>query len=378
MSISSKQVIFYLVLANLVFVCLYSPFISEINALHVISALLTVTVLVVSLAVSFYRASLTHNEVVFIALVFFLLVLISLGSLQKVTANELVRAYLPFIYFPVFVLLCLRLDERKVQNVLKLLLLVGVGASMLVVPFFIELFLLNTLNYSRLTAYSGLIHTPILIITIPLIYMFLKKSKYLVLTLVLIALLATQSKGQILFGGLALVICELREGFFRIKTILKLGVLLILIAAVFIVFEETLARRFSDALGGTSMHRLEEAKIAYQYFINDPFFGHGPKTTFLMEDSAVSVGEQRYIHNVVMYVLATGGVLGLLIYLYPFFMVWGTGKLGMDMRYLAVGVSCAFLYLLVSATFKSIQTNLFLGVMIGSFIRITSLRSKEC
>lgn len=366
------------IVINLIFVCLYSPFIIEINVLHVLSAVFTVTISFIAILVVLYRGYINKYELLLFVIVLTTLVQAILYFFKGVSANELVRSYLPFLYLPVFSLLGIRLSSNNTDLILKCIMVIGIIVSLLVIPFFVELFILNSLTFNRYTAYLDLTHTPIMIMTVPLLYLFSIKYRYLLLLIVFIAVFATQSKGQILFAVGALLFCELVGRKVNSKMIIKIIMLIMILAAPLIIFKDTITKRFIDITGSTSSHRVEEIIVATGYIVSNPLLGGGPGITFRISDSDVASEdseEQRYIHNIILYLLATGGVFGAFIYLLPYFPLLKNFRSSNKAKYITISVLFAFLYLLVSATFKSIQTNMFMGILIGACLQLKAKKT---
>lgn len=367
----------YFVAANLLLASVYSPFIQEVTPVHVLSAVLTVFVVVLSFSNLILLRRVKYIEALFLLIAASYFVIGLMYYLNGVNSADLLRSYLPFIYLPAYAFLCFRLNAPNIIFLLKCIFFIGYAICLLVIPFFIELLVLKSLNFNRFTAYSDMSHTPIMIITIPLIYMLVPKYKYVFLAVVVVALLATQSKGMILFGGAAIFLSEMSGNRVGLNGVIRIGLLIVVLSIPFFVFKDTLVDRFANITGNTSMHRVEEIIVASKYISANPWLGEGPGTVFRVKSAtALGDGEQRYIHNVVIYMLATGGVVGLLLYMIPFYCVHKNRRYTGKIVYVAI--VCSFLYLLVSATFKSIQTNMILGVLIGCCLSLNRASRKNC
>ncbi len=357
----------WLIVANVLLACVYSPFIAELSIIHIVSAGLSI--LVVALAVVdifLYRKIQWYHLLLSCGLIYLVVIFIVYAASGR-DLSELVRAYLPFFYLPSFALVCLCLNVIQARKLLKTLLVVGVIGALVVIPFYIEL-RLGRLNYIRFTAYSDLSHTPLLLMALPLCYCLLNRYRYLPITIIMVAIFSTQSKGQILLSFLAIAMCEFFSTKSRVTLLIKMILIVILCSVPFIVYKDVITKRFADIGGSTTSHRLVEIKAAGELFQEKPLTGGGPSTIFDITGLKTSVEEegQRYIHNLLMYLMATGGVIGCIAYFFPYTVV-ALARTNQEQRYILVSLLCAFGYLLVSATFKSIQTNMFLGILLGCY-----------
>ena len=150
-----------------------------------------------------------------------------------------------------------------------------------------------------------------------------------------------------------------------------LSLLLVLLLLLASLLELAILNRFqaASALGETTIQRIEELKQASEAFWGNPWLGDGAGRTFLVNSPVTGYLEyQRYIHNLPAYLLATGGVVGAVAYLcmlFPlFFGVRGSPRL-IDAGAVKLAIVAALLYCVVSATFKSIHLNVFLGILLA-------------
>lgn len=378
-SLSSDKASSYFILANLLLVCTFSPFVSDVGILQIVSGALSVCGVGYSLLRILDSGKAKPDELICMVLIAYLVIQASLYIALGISVNEVIRAYISFIYMPAFILCCMRLKPRGTRLVLKGVCAVGVSVSLLVLPFFYELLILKSISSNRFSSYSDLSHTPILLLSIPLLYYLKPHGKHLYLLFILVAIFSTQSKGQILLGVTALLLCELVSSKLSFKVLTKLTIILVLCGSVVFIFSENLGKRFSDFKGSTTEHRLEEISIAKKYAYNNILFGNGPDTLFVIENAANNEidNQQRYIHNVLFYHAATSGIISLLFYMWPFIRVFYVGLKNPQARYLAISVLCGFFYLLVSASFKSIQTNVFFGVIIGAALCLTAQKKAK-
>lgn len=366
------------VAANLLLASTYSPFIAEMSFVHMASAALTVSAVLLGVLNIIISKRLKYTELLLLLIIAAYIIIAAVYFLAGIGVNELARSYLPFFYLPAYALLCLRLDAPSVLFLLRCIVFIGGGVCFLVFPFFIELLVFKSLNFNRFTAYSDLSHTPILIIMIPLVYLLMPKYKYILLLPIFITLLATQSKGLILFGILALCLSETTKKKISVRTLVRISLLILLLSTPFFLFQDTLTERFSNVTGSTNMHRIEEMKVASEYIEKNPILGGGPSIEFSIDSpTAKGHSDQRYIHNVIFYILATGGVFGLLLYLLPFFHVYMRRGNNTSSNLIYIAIFSSFLYFMVSATFKSIHTNMYLGVLIGALLVCAETMKKE-
>ncbi len=367
----------WLIIANILLTSIYSPFISDLSLIHILSA--GFSVVVVSLAIVdtlLYKKIKWYHLLLFFCMVYFIVLTLAYAAMGN-GVNALVRAYLPFFYLPSFALVILCLNENHAQKLLKALLFLGVVESFSIIPFFIEL-KLGRIPYCRFTAYSDLSHTPIFLMALPLCYCLLKKCRYIAVAAIMLAIFFTQSKGQILLGFFALVVCEMFSLRSRVILLFKLILIVILCALPFFAYENVIAKRFANIGGETTLHRLVEIQKAVEIFQESPLIGGGPNVQFDITGLKTSVeeGGQRYIHNLIMYILATGGIIGCMFYSFPYMVIMATRK-SLIQKYILVSLISTFGYLLVSATFKSIQTNMFLGILLGCYATFGGLGRNE-
>jgi len=367
--------IYYLVYLNVLVCVLYSPFIQEIGVLHILSALLTtiMTFLFVIRVALTSRIGIYHA--ILILSLFYYVFIAALNVFGGISVNEVIRAYISFIYLPVFAALVSLLDEKELKSILKLLFLISFISALLVFPFFVEL-ALGMLNYSRYTAHLGIIHTPILLIGIPLSY-YLKINRISITSVFLIAIFATQSKGQILIGLAGLAVCVLSKVDSKLFKVSFIAAFILFFSGVLFLFQDTLLKRFTDISGSTSMHRVQEIVIAFNYFYKNPVLGAGPTAKFSIENEGTESDEQNYVHNVIMYLLALSGFVGLMIYLTPYVISLRASVSDENAYLIKIAIVSSFLYLLIAATFKSIQTNIFIGVLLGACFKVNQLKNRQ-
>ena len=372
-----ENILLFLVIANLILAFIFSPFIGKLNSIHYLSGTLTILATCWMLPTVFFSRCFKYFDFIFLSTVFYYLVIAAWYVMFGVELNEVIRAYLSFLYLPMFALICSRLSKHQLKTILLALFTLGFFVALMVIPFFIQL-IQAKLSYNRFTAYLDITHTPIFIIILPLCFLLLSKFKYYFVAIVIVAIFATQSKGQVLMALLVLLACEIVSNKASLVHSLKVVSLIFLCSLPTTFFNGSTddlssknpANRLGDLRGDTTIHRVKEILLAKEYALKNPIFGVGPTTEFHIRGIATSENNprQRYIHNVVMYFLATGGVVGFLVYIAPYFTVLIGGINSKENKLLLISILGSFGYLLVSATFKSIQTNMFLGVLIGCSI----------
>mgnify|MGYP003878189257 CR=1 FL=1 len=367
----------WLVVANILLVCVYSPFIAELTLIHLVSAGLSLVVVALAIVDILMHEKIRWYHLILIFGLIYLTIIVFVYVVAGSGINQLVRAYLPFFYLPSFALVCLCLNQTQARKLLKTLLFVGVIASLAIIPFFVEL-KLGRLPYNRFTAYTDLSHTPLFLMALPLCYCLLKSYRYLAVTIIMLAIFSTQSKGQILLSFLAIAMCEVFSTRNRVMLLLKMVLIVIICSIPFFAYKDVIAKRFVDIGGSTTSHRLVEIQAAGEIFQDKPLIGGGPTTKFDTTELVTNVDKegQRYIHNLLMYVLATGGVVGCMFYFFPYLVI-AIVKKSPEQKYILASLLCAFGYLLVSATFKSIQTNMFFGVLLGCYAIFGGLGRNE-
>lgn len=373
---------------SLVILGFSGPFIENLGIEHLIFSAFFLVSCVAGLPLLFVR-SVTATDFWLFAGFVYLVLAIFLSKLLGNSFPAIIRSTIPFIFLPVtyFVVSSLTMKLRK-----RLLLAIFVFGVFVAFSGLGKIFWnwLNGAGFMRLTAVSDNSHVPVLLISLAIIPCVVrsKRSVLFFTALLLVAILATQSKGQVLVAGLIIGkwVFDRDGGIFGLMDkrwrIVLAGIPLIVLFGFAIVLDLSVLNRFqaASALGETTFQRIEELKQAWDAFLSSPWIGDGAGRTFFVNSPVTGYLErQRYIHNLPAYLLATGGILGVMAYsfmLFPLFPKGRDSQGSIERGPVRLAIVAALLYCVVSATFKSIHLNVFLGVLLACLAPVAISRSQ--
>lgn len=141
------------------------------------------------------------------------------------------------------------------------------------------------------------------------------------LLLAVAGLLVTFSRGAYLaLGAIAVVMC--------MANIRRLVPILTVFCSVVLLLPDTVYERLSS-LGDTAdvaiLERFELWGIAMQLFVKAPLFGHGAGVSSAMEALSAAGYNAPHMHNVLLQMLAEGGIVGLVLLLLILWKLFRTG-----------------------------------------------------
>ncbi len=392
MAIDVRTLIAFLFCVNLALLTISGPFVTKLSAVHILIAGGFLLQLAISVVVYLkHRPSLLTVDIAVLVFAAYMITMPMYSLLVGHSLNDVIRGTIPFLFLPAAYFSVVLLDWRRTRWVLTALFCVGVFVATLVIPFLILRSAGELESINRLTAYSDMAHLPALIISLALLKLVVRNVffRFFLFGLLILALYETQSKGQLGIGLFVLLAVPWALGW-RIS--MENGdmwewagyvLLSFLLLSILIFYGPSLdnnksidnvglvKNRYSveSLKGSTTLHRWVEIKKAYNIFSENMVIGAGPGVTFkFLSPVSGGVVEQRYIHNLIFYLLATGGVVGFVLYCAQFFFSltleisfqWKEAA-----RYLYLAIAGALMYGMVSATYKSIHMNVFVGVLLG-------------
>jgi O-antigen ligase len=302
-----------------------------------------------------------------------------------------VKGFLPFWYLcSFFILLRLRPQITDAERVLRYVLITATGFGVLS-------WLIYIATAARVTWFYHPLAFPFMVLGANIAFVYFLSSQKLsrqlswagLIAFFLAAIIFTFTKAQMiaLFCGFAMVIAILHgpssPTVLRKAMALGFSGLLASIVLAFCLahnevdsFTDILSARFTDA--GTASTRLEEWRDALLEFEQSPIIGKGigfqlERTEF---DETITAG---YVHNQVVYTAMTMGLVGLAIYV---FILSNWVRLLLRARHadarpkelLAACHACIFslfVYALLFASFRTIQHNYLLGVLLALTVALT-------
>ena len=141
------------------------------------------------------------------------------------------------------------------------------------------------------------------------------------LLLAVAGLLVTFSRGAYLaLGAIAIVMC--------MANIRRLVPILTVLCSVVLLLPDTVYERLStlgNAADVAILERFELWGIAMQLFVKAPLFGHGAGVSSAMEALSAAGYNAPHMHNVLLQMLAEGGVVGLILLLLVLWKLFRTG-----------------------------------------------------
>lgn len=357
------------------------PFISEMGPIHLVIAIVVAALL--ALVIALYVVDglpLTDVDTSVFQFTVYLLLMSVYSAWIGHDLNDIIRGIIPFLFLPIAYFSIVSLNFRRALLVLRALFYVGVIVSLSVIPFLVLRSTGTLDDVSRLTAYSDMTHIPVILVSLVLMGLMTQRGwwKFALLILFLTALLATESRGQVAIGLMLLLAYPWIGGWGWYSGSMNSSerrvyiALVMLMPILVIALGSGLIERFSlqNLMGDTTEHRLEEIRVAYRIFMENVLIGYGPGTIFAFVSPVTgSEVEQRYIHNILLYILATGGLLGVVMFGLPFyrsFQLKVPSNARMAARHIRASIVTILLYGLVSATYKSIHVNVMLGMLLGS------------
>ncbi len=283
-----------------------------------------------------------------------------------------IRSVAPFMAFGIAGLSVSVVSNKDHRLLITGMLIYGILVGLTVIPFFFQSGM-GQITTARFTAYSENSHTPILLVALPLTFALVKQRIYqfFIITLLLLAVLLTKSKGQILVGIIVLGASMTCLGKFRFsKKKFFYGFLAVVFFGLMIFVGSKKNGGFSRLdldhwMGATTFHRIAEIETGLSDFMTSPILGAGAGHLFDLYSPVSDSWEiQNYIHNIIVYMLAKHGVLGFIIFFLPVLRSLSLAKYHERFgRAAAIGIISIISYGLVSASFKSFQANIFLGIL---------------
>lgn len=183
-----------------------------------------------------------------------------------------------------------------------------------------------------------------------------------------IMIVAVGYKAVILISLALILAYSMFYGKLRDRIISSVVIMLLALLGVFIFFSyfpdfvSFLELRIESFGGKGDQVRINEIKHGFELFLNSPIFGNGLGLSFNSDDYIYS--PKSFIHNSAIYILAVYGLFGAFIYFCIFSgvvrsMRRGGGGVAFGVAILAVMASS-----LTAATFKLVQFNLLLGILL--------------
>lgn len=192
--------------------------------------------------------------------------------------------------------------------------------------------------------------------------------KYTLLIFSIIVVIATGYKAHIIIIGLALV-------YYYVNGKIRYLFMSLLVTFPFIFLFEVIYSyiviRFQGLGGEGDSLRLREVEVALEIFQKNPIIGSGLGQSFNIGLGWGSESEKSFIHNSVMYILATMGILGLSLILLFFVRV----LLKKGPNNIKVILLLLLLSTLSAASYKLIHFNIMLVLL--SYILIFYRREKD-
>ena len=300
-------------------------------------------------------------------LTFDLLYSIGLGN----DPYETVRSVIPFIWYAGAGLVLLIASRRSQRYFMMAVLFYGLATAIQIVPFLLH-YGSNALSSARFTSYSVNSHTPIILISIPLCFFLIKPrpARWASLLLLAAAIILTKSKGQIIISVFLVPLSVLYLG----DRTDRWGLVALAVALFFVLLSvhqhqvmSSLRLSPSGFQGATTLHRLAEIKCSANVFMRYPLLGAGAGEMFSFYSPVThTVVNQNYVHNIIAYLLSKHGLIGVALYLLPIVYAFRRfNRGGIVSKTVALSVMGFLAYGLVSASFKSIQANIFLGGLLA-------------
>lgn len=292
-------------------------------------------------------------------------------------------------------------EEMDKRYLFYVLAFVGMGIFVEIIGIYIRLFLTNDFSqqiFNRGKIFTGWgiynnIGCAVAMCLPGPLYLAVKEKKYgwcyLLCALVLVvALLLTQSRGSILFGGivfaaglvLTLVFCEKRR---RIEYLIILGSFAVVAVIGCAVFWNQLQKLFeslpfNDFFGSNG--RTEIYKDGWQQFLNDPIFGVGfygineIEHKFLWGNLPEGAFFPARYHNTYIQLLASGGIFAMGCYLFHRFetIIVFFKKPSKEKLFLFLSVAALILTSIVDCHFFNFGPGLIYGIVLVFAERMNS------
>lgn len=158
------------------------------------------------------------------------------------------------------------------------------------------------------------------------------------------------------------------------------GLIFVAVSVVFVlIFAEAavdaIMYRFTLIGEGGDVVRQREWQYALMQFFDSPLFGRGlsfPVSVSFTRGEVLSLSEYdadnvRYVHNVIAYLLMDVGLIGVIVYFLPIMLaVWqGWRSVNIHQKAAALALLCLVAFFMTSASFRQIQSNFLVGLLIA-------------
>lgn len=228
-----------------------------------------------------------------------------------------------------------------------------------------------------LVSSDSVIPMPLIGFVMALLYPFAKGYvKALTLIFFVLVIILVGYRSQILIVSVlgAWYLC------FHSKGSRGVGLILVAVSAVLVlIFAEAavdaIMYRFTLIGEGGDVVRQREWQYALTQFFDSPVFGRGlsfPVSVSFTRGEVLSLSDYdadyvRYVHNVVAYLLMDVGLIGVVAYFLPITLaVWqGWKSVDIHQKAAALALLCLVAFFMTSASFRQIQSNFLVGLLVA-------------
>lgn len=306
-----------------------------------------------------------------LSIAFLLIVNLVASTIDGGNINNWLRSSI-FIFVWLSLLFFIRFfDKFRVDYILSAFVFCGF-VWILINLMKIDLSVIGVLSQGgRITYYNQNFILPYPLVLCLILLLCFKNSlvKFFLLGFCFIVLVGTGYKAHILIFLLA---CSYYMMIRRSQALILIVFLAIPLIFFFDSLYEYLYGRFSGVGGESDQLRLREWESAIDIFIKNPIFGAGLGKEFYIGSGWGEIESYRsYIHNSILYILATMGVIGF-TFILSFFLKTFLNKGGRDLK---VVLLLTLLSTLSAASYKLIHFNIFLVIFVF-IISYSNIRNK--